>query len=122
MKQVEKDLFELLKKDGGGMLTQMDKDALIRLKGRRNIMLLEKLETWRLKSKATWLKCGDEITKFFHAYERGRKASNRIWSLMDDHGISHTTFDGMDRSGVDHFKKLFKALAQASIAEVIRIA
>ena len=83
LKQVEKDLSELLEKGGGGMLTQMDKDTLIRMEGRRNTLLLEKEETWILKSRATWMECGDENTNFFHAYARGRKDSNTIWSLVD---------------------------------------
>ena len=84
--------------------------------------MLEKEETWRLKSRATWLECGDNNTKFLHAYARGRKASNTIWSLLDDHGSLHDTFEGMASTGVEHFKSLFKALAQVSIAEVIRTA
>ena len=103
------------------MLTQVDKDTLIRLEGRRNTLLLEKEETWRLKSRATWAECGDENTKFFHAFARGRKAQNTIWSLLDEHGHTHTTFEGMAKTGVEHFKNLFKAPSQASIAEVTRI-
>ena len=53
MKQVENDLSELQEKDGGGMLTQMDTDTLIGLEGRRNNLLLQKEETWRLKSTTT---------------------------------------------------------------------
>ena len=122
LEQVERDLSKLLEKDGGGMLTQRDKDTFIRLEGKRNTLLLEKEETWRLKGRATWLECGDENTKFCHAYARGRKATNTIWSLLDEHGDTHTTFDGMDRNGVDHFKKLFEGPAHASIIEVIIIA
>ena len=52
MKLVEKDLSDLLEKDGGGLLIQLDKDLLIRMEVRRNTLLLEE-ETWRLKSRAT---------------------------------------------------------------------
>ena len=67
---------------GWGGLDQKSKDSLVRLQGRRNSILLDKEETWRLKSKDIWLECGDENTKFFHAFTRGRKASNTIWSLL----------------------------------------
>ena len=85
-------------------------------------MLLEKEEMWRLKSRAIWLECGDEITKFFHAYARGRKAVNTVWSLKDDQGSTHDIFEGVASMGVEHFKKLYKAPVQASLVEVICIA
>ena len=75
-------------------MNQVDKDALKTLEGRRVTLLLEREETWRLKSRATWLDCGDDNTKFFHAYARGRKATNTVWSLEDEHDIVHDTFEG----------------------------
>ena len=81
LKKVEADLLQIYEGEGGGFLTQESKEALSRLEGRRNTLLLEKEEAWRLKSRAIWLECGDENTKFFHAYARGRKVENTIWSL-----------------------------------------
>ena len=84
--------------------------------------MLEREEAWRLKSRAIWLESGDENTKFFHAYARGRKAANTIWCLKDEAGLEHFGFEGKARCGVTHFESLFRAPAQASIAEVIRVA
>ena len=84
--------------------------------------MLEREESWRLKSRAIWLECGDENTKFFHAFARGRKAANTIWCLKDEEGLEHFDFEGKARCGVNHFESLFRAPAQASIAEVIRVA
>ena len=72
--------------EGGGMLNQESKYTLVGLQGHRNTILLEKEDTWRLKSRALWLECGDENTKKFHAYVKGRKALNTIWCLEDDRG------------------------------------
>ena len=83
---------------------------------------MEKEETWRLKSRAIWLECGDDNTKFFHAYARGRKVANTVWSLKDDLGSVHDTLEGMAALGVEHFKNLYKAPIQATFAEVIRTA
>lgn len=104
------------------MRTQESKDFLVRLEGRRNALLLEKEETWRSKSRATWLEATDENSKFFHAYAKGRIAANTIWSLDNSQGKPQTSFEGMAMVGVEHFQGLFGANNQATITEVIRVA
>ena len=106
----------------GGMLNPETKENLIRFEGIRNSLLLEREDTWRLKSRATWLECGDDNTKFFHAYARGRKVVDTVRRLIDDQGVSHDTFEGMDNTRVEQFKSLYKEPAQESIAKVIRVA
>jgi len=122
LKQVEEDLLRIYESDGGGLISQESKEALARLESRRNTLLSDKEETWRLKSRAIWMTCGDDNTKFFHAYARGRKATNTIWSLKDEEGVSHSNFEDKARCGVTHFQNLFRAPQQANIAEVIRVA
>ena len=101
--------MEIYEGEGGGFSSQQLKEALIRLEGRCNILLLEREEAWRLKSRALWLECGDDNTKFFHAYARGRKVANTIWSLQDEEGSTHLSFDDKASCGVNHFQQLFKA-------------
>ena len=48
--------------------------------------------------------------------------ANTIWSLQDEEGSTHVTFEEKARCGVNHFKQLFKAPLQATIEEVIRLA
>jgi len=122
LKQVEVELQRMYDSDGGGLISQDSKDTLSRLEGRRNTLLCVKEESWRLKSRAIWLKSGDDNTKFFHAYARGRKAANTIWSLTDDVGDTHFSFEDKARCGVEYFQKLFRAPEQANIADVIRLA
>jgi len=122
LKQVEAELLRIYEGEGGGLISQESKEHMTQLEERRNQLLLAKEETWRLKSRAIWLASGDENSKFFHAYARGRKAENTIWSLRDEEGVTHHTFEDKARCGVNHFQNLFKAPEQASIAEVIRVA
>ena len=83
---MEEDLLQIYEGDGGGLISQFTKEVLTRLEGRKNTLLCEKEESWRLKSRALWLECGDNNTKNFHAFAKGRKAVNTIWSLRDEDG------------------------------------
>ena len=60
-------------------------------------------ESWRLKRRAIWILSGDENTKIFHAYVKGRKMQNTIWELDDDSGNKISSFNGLSRLGVNHF-------------------
>jgi len=111
LKFLEDALLLLYEGDGGGFLSAESKEILVRLEGKHNIILLEKEEAWRLKSRAVWLESGDDNTKFFHTYARGRKVANTIWSLQDEEGSSYVSFDEKARCGVTHFQQLFKAPA-----------
>ena len=91
LKSIEAALLFIYEGDGGGFLTNESKEIWSRLEGRHIALLLEKEEAWRLKSRAIWLESGDDNTKFFHAYARGRKVANTIWSLQDDEGSSYVS-------------------------------
>ena len=109
MRQIEKDIYNIMDLEDGGYLTQESKDSLVNLQGKRNTIVLDKEETWILKSRAIWFECGDENTNFFHSYARGRKALNTIWILEDRLGRSLETFEDMAGLGVEHFQHLFQA-------------
>ena len=66
--------------------------------------------------------CGDENTKIFHAYAKGRKALNTIWCLEDDKGRRREYFEELAETGVEHFQNLFKAPVGAHIAEIMQVA
>jgi hypothetical protein len=84
------------------------RDELKTLEAKRRKLLADKEATWRLKSRAVWLENGDENTKFFHAYAKGRKEANTIWSLKDQEDRPVTTFEGLANMGKNHFQTLFK--------------
>jgi len=52
LKNIETTLQSISEEEGGGYLTVESKDALLRLEERRNKILKEKEETWRLKNRA----------------------------------------------------------------------
>jgi hypothetical protein len=84
--------------------------------------LEEKEALWRLKSRAIWLTCGDENTKFFQAFAKGRKMANTIWGLKKRDGEVVNTFEGLVAMGIEHFRDLFKVQEGSSIAEIVQVA
>jgi hypothetical protein len=121
LKELESKLNLISEDQGGGFDTTNAKLSLLKLEERRNRLLKEKEDTWRLKSRATWLKSGDENTKFFQAYAKGRRCINSIWQLKDQDGKKEHTFEGMAKIGKKFFQDLYKAENKATIEEVIRM-
>ncbi|XP_075079084.1 uncharacterized protein LOC142164677 [Nicotiana tabacum] len=60
--------------------------------------LLLQIERWegvneqvlRQRSRAMWIKAGDQNTKFFHAHLKARQSRNRITSICNDQGLRVT--------------------------------
>jgi len=84
----------------------------LNLEKRRQALLEEKEARWRLKSRAIWLKAGDENTKQFQAYQE----------LENSDGDQICSFAGLEEMGINHFESLFKAQEETSIAEIVRVA
>lgn len=63
---------------------------------------------WRQRAKSHWLKGCDSNTKFFHASASSRKKINSIDSLMDDHGNSVTSQEGLCDLAANYFMNLFE--------------
>lgn len=65
----------------------LDIKGLIRNLEKRKQILLEKEEaSWRLKSRAIWLKYGDRNTRFFHNFASARREKNSIWRISNGEG------------------------------------
>lgn len=98
------------------------KEQLINLE-KENIKLLRRAEeTWCLNSRAIWLKSGDENTKFFQQYARGRRGINTIWALKDQHGREANTFAQLVDFGVRHFSNIYKSTSGANIVKILWVA
>ena len=121
LRDCELAIDKLLHCPGMGFLNDQSKDDLLSLEKQRNVILCEREEMWRLKSRAIWLQCGDENTKFFQAYAKGRKFTNSIWELSSVEGEPVSSFDGLADMGVRYFGDLFSAPPGANIAEVLRV-
>lgn len=107
--------------EGDGYETEQKKGKIKSMEGERNRILKETEEKWTLKSRAIWLEVGDENSKFFQNYAKGRRNKNTIWEMKKFDWGSEFYFNDLVALGVGHFKTLFKAPPEATIAEVIQV-
>ena len=62
-----------------------DKMNAIKIKEEQKTKILLEIEReWKLKSRAMWIACGDQNSKFFHRFTNYRKQSTTIWDLKDE--------------------------------------
>jgi hypothetical protein len=88
---------------------QVDLDTLKSLKLQKEKILTIEESSWRLKSRAIWLSCGDKNTKFFHKYANMRRTQNSIWDIEDESGTLHTSDSDIKNIALTHFQAQFKA-------------
>ena len=122
LKSIEANLRDFLQEADGGFVSVESRDRLMGMEKRRQVLLEEKEARWRLKSRAIWMKAGDENTKFFQAYAKGRRMNNTIWELENENGEQISTFEGLAEMGINHFGSIYKAQEESSIAEIVRVA
>ena len=64
---------------------------------------------WKQRAKTFWLDNGDLNTKFFNAQSSGRKAANKVSSLVDDNGIVQSDLSTMGSIALSYFRNLFSS-------------
>lgn len=94
----------------------------MKLEKQRSKILLDKEEEWRQESRAIWLLAGDENTKFFHNFAKGRRTMNTIWKLKDEEGREANSFKSLSSMGRNHFQSLFSEEREPTLAKVMRTA
>eukprot|EP00253_Pinus_taeda_P025238 PITA_25238 len=97
------------------------KSHLVELESQKSQILKDREESLRLQSRAIWLKAGDNNTRFFHNYAKGRKVTNTIWSMPIPEGGEADTFRNISHLGSTHFKNLYKNTRSSTIANIIHI-
>ena len=96
--------FETLMDDRNlGFTSVEEKCKLIELEHQKDKILNKREEAWRLKSRAIWLKAGDENTNFSQNYAKGRKVTNMIWKLPLPNGKLADNFQNLSILGTSHF-------------------
>jgi hypothetical protein len=60
------------------------------LESKRNKLLRDDEETWRLRNRVIWVKSGDNNTKYFHNVVSHNRNKKHVCEIMDGNGVTHT--------------------------------
>ncbi|XP_074299117.1 uncharacterized protein LOC141630147 [Silene latifolia] len=58
------------------------------------------------KAKAQWMKCGDENTQYFHSVIKAIRLQNKVLSIQDMRGVTHTDPDVIEPAFVEYYIQL----------------
>ncbi|XP_074290971.1 uncharacterized protein LOC141617705 [Silene latifolia] len=56
------------------------------------------------KAKIEWLREGDENSAFFHCQIKARQMTNKIFRIVDRHGVTHTDNTGIESAFLDYYQ------------------
>ena len=65
------------------------------------------------------MECGDDNTKIFQDFAKGRKQQNTIWEIKNENNEIINTFEDLVETGKKYFENICKEDQQTTIAEVI---
>jgi hypothetical protein len=86
----------------------------------RNNLLKEKEEIWRQRSRAIWIKSGDQNTKFFHNFANFRRNRKFIWEITDEMGQLQMGQKNIMDAAKTYFKNFFNESNEISILDQVR--
>lgn len=106
LNEVELEIANLEDNNGGTFPSKELRDKLIELTVIRGNILKDIEETWRLRSRAIWLREGDDNSKFSHKFSNGRRVINTIWKLKNEQGAEVDSFPCLASLTTSHFKQV----------------
>lgn len=83
---IQKKLCFLLNSSSTDCMTFERRNQIRELEKAKQVLLHEEEASWRLKSRALWLREGDRNSKYFHKYANARRSKNTIWHTEDGRG------------------------------------
>lgn len=106
--KLESEISLLIHSSSIAALTLEESATLKQLESNRASILLSEENSWRLRSRETWLKCGDTNSRYFHnvaSYNRDKKF---IWSIKGSDNEILSGQRALQDEVVSHFSSLYK--------------
>eukprot|EP00253_Pinus_taeda_P006377 PITA_06377 len=119
---IKAELSSLLDDRKLGFISGDEKARLIELENQKVQILKLREESQRLRSRAIWLKVGDDSTRFFQNYAKGRKVTNTIWNLPLPEGGLADSFNKLSQLGTSHFRNIYRSPPGTNLVEIINVA
>jgi hypothetical protein len=94
-------------------------DRLKSLKYEVNFLLEKEERMWRQKSRSSWLKDGDQNTRFFHGRASQRRRRNKIVGLRDNSRVWKEDKDEVVRIVIRYYETIFRSSQPIQIDEVV---
>ena len=104
LKEVENSLKETYDKKNCGIFIEEELKEVREKELKRE----ELMELLRQKSRAIWIKEGDNNKKFFHNFSNHGRNLNMISTIKDMNGVMVSSFKEKTEAGERFFKNLFK--------------
>jgi hypothetical protein len=103
-------------------LTENETANLRQLESLRAAILREEEFSWRLRSRATWLKLGDTNSSYFHKVASFNRNKKSIWSIESaDAGLIRGQNE-IKAEAVSHFSSLYKDTNNHNLREKVTTA
>lgn len=108
MKEIQDSLDKITGEYKNGNISFLVRNKIHELEKKRHNLIAIEETTWRLKSKALWLKEGDQNTKFFHIFADHGRDINSIWEIQTDSGDKLFSQEEISSEAVSYFKNFYK--------------
>ena len=120
LKEIENNLRKIYSLNSSGIFLEEELKEVWECELKREELLAKEEELWRLKSRAIWIKEGDNNTKFFHRYATHRKNVNMISAIKDINGESVHSFKEKAEARERYFKQIFTEPEGCHIKEILK--
>ena len=117
-KQITK-VENLLRQTEAESMQGFNHDHYRHLKGRLKDLLRKEERLWRQRSRAKWLKAGDQNTRYFHCRATQRKRRNQVYRLKDPNGMWTTSQSQVPQLFINYYSSLFTTSNPALIDPVV---
>ncbi|XP_062021007.1 uncharacterized protein LOC133737483 [Rosa rugosa] len=102
-------LKESLQKFPIGVATEAEKQQREAIKEELEKLYSYEETIWKVRSRLNWLQEGDNNTKFFHAYAKGRGRQNKVEGVFNENGVWCDSMSEVQQAFVEYFSNIYRS-------------